>query len=285
MKDLGNPFQEVSNDLLTLDTKMMAHPSALELARALIDKGQAAFRDFDNSLGDEVYFCKPIKKNKTDIFHHEAAVVSTNKNKQVLFSQLFMPCQARQFDLSEFVRHENQSLPPALSDTGNLYPRKKFDLFDILENTIALPDSQPECDVIIIDGAVLVHTLSLSPNTSKTFEEYAVRAKDVVPKIWSYSSKYERTDIVFDVYKTSSLKVEVRLKRGKGSQRKVTDKTKLPPIWFSFLRDNNNKTELFEFPLTRQDKIVSICHDNGVVVTKGEKVLSNKSINFEGLQS
>ena len=25
MKDLGNPFQEVSKDLLTLDTKMIAH--------------------------------------------------------------------------------------------------------------------------------------------------------------------------------------------------------------------------------------------------------------------
>ena len=31
MKDLGNPFQEESKDLLTLDTQNIAHPSAAEL--------------------------------------------------------------------------------------------------------------------------------------------------------------------------------------------------------------------------------------------------------------
>ena len=103
----------------------------------------------------------------------------------------------------------------------------------------------------------------------------------MVPKILSYSSKYERTDIVFDVYKTSSLKTETRSKRGKGSRRRVTDKTKLPPIWSSFLRDSDNKTELFEYLAV---KIVSMCPNNVVVVTKGEAVLSNKSINFDGLQ-
>ena len=31
MKDLGNPFQEESGDLLTLDSKVIAHPSAVDL--------------------------------------------------------------------------------------------------------------------------------------------------------------------------------------------------------------------------------------------------------------
>lgn len=31
MKDLGNRFLEESKDLLTLDTKLIAHPSAAEL--------------------------------------------------------------------------------------------------------------------------------------------------------------------------------------------------------------------------------------------------------------
>lgn len=282
MKDLGNPFQEESKDLLTLDTKIIAHPSAAELVRSHIEKGQAAFKDFFNGLSDQASFYKPIKKNKTDFFRQHAAVASNDKKKQVLksdcnlFSQLFISCQARECDLPEFFSHENQSFPAALSDTGSLHTGKKSDLAGILENTIVLPDSQPECDVIIIDGAALSH--SLSPKTSKTFEEYAVR--DVVPKILSYSSKYKRTDIVFDVYKTSSLKAETRLKRGEGSRRRVTDKTKLPPIWTSFLRDSDNKTELFEY---LADKIVCMCPDNVVVVTKGEQALSNTPINTEGL--
>ena len=93
---------------------------------------------------------------------------------------------------------------------------------------------------------------SLSLKTSKTFEEYAVQ--DVVPKIQMYSSKYERTDIIFDVYWTSSLKAETRSNTGKGDRRRVTDKTKLPLYWKSFLRDSDNKTELFQF---LADKIVT----------------------------
>ncbi|RXN30245.1 Venom prothrombin activator pseutarin-C non-catalytic subunit [Labeo rohita] len=144
------------------------------------------------------------------------------------------------------------------------------------EATISPPDKQPECGAIIIDGSSLVY--SLSPKTSKTFEEYAVQ--DVVPKIQAYSSKYERTDIIFDVYWTSSLKAETRSNRGKGGRRRVTDKTKLPPNWKSFLRDNENKTELFGF---LAEKIVTLCPDNVVVVTKGEQALSNKPISLEGL--
>ena len=58
------------------------------------------------------------------------------------------------------------------------------------------------------------------------------------------------------------------------------EKTKLPPNWKSFLRDNNNKTELFGF---LADKIVTMCPDNVVVVTKGDQALSSRSISFDGL--
>ncbi|KAL0198142.1 hypothetical protein M9458_006682, partial [Cirrhinus mrigala] len=282
MKDLGNPFQEESKDLLTLDTKNIAHPSAAELVRTHLEKGQVAFRDFFNGLGDETSFYRPIKKNKVDFFRQEAASACSDMKKQVLkddcrlFSQLFISCQSRECDLLEFFKHENQSFPAALSDTGKLYYGQKSQLANILEATISPPDKQPECGAIIIDGSSLVY--SLSPKTSKTFEEYAVQ--DVVPKIQAYSSKYERTDIIFDVYWTSSLKAETRSNRGKGGRRRVTDKTKLPPNWKSFLRDNENKTELFGF---LAEKIVTLCPDNVVVVTKGEQALSNKPISLEGL--
>ena len=280
MKDLGNPFQEESKDLLTLDTKTIAHPSAAELVRTHFEKGQLAFRDFFNSLGDEGSFYRPIKKNKVDFFRQEAAVASSDMKKQVLkddcrlFSQLFISCQSRECDLLEFFKHENQSFPAALSDTGKLHSGQKSQLAKLLEATISPPDKQPECDAIIIDGSSLVN--SLSPKTSKTFGEYAVQ--DVVSKIQTYL--YKRTDIIFDVYWTSSLKAETRSNRGKGGRRRVTEKTKLPHNWKSFLRDNDNKTELFGF---LADKIVTLCPDNVVVVTKGDQALSNQPISLEGL--
>ena len=60
----------------------------------------------------------------------------------------------------------------------------------------------------------------------------------------------------------------------------MTDKTKVPPNWKSFLRDNDNKTELFGF---LADQIVKLCPHNVVIVTKGEQVLCNKTASLEGL--
>ena len=74
MKDLANPFQEESKDLLALDTKAIAHPSAAELVRTHFERGKVAFRDFFNGLGDEVSFYRPIKKNQVDLFCQKAAV-------------------------------------------------------------------------------------------------------------------------------------------------------------------------------------------------------------------
>ena len=52
------------------------------------------------------------------------------------------------------------------------------------------------------------------PRTSKTFEDYA--REDILPKIKFYGAIYKRVDVVFDVYKKSTLKGEARMRRGQG---------------------------------------------------------------------
>lgn len=61
----------------------------------------------------------------------------------------------------------------------------------------------------------------------------------------------------------------------------MMEKTKMPSNWKSFLRENN-KTELFGFLV---DKIVTMCPDNVIIVTKGDQALSNRSISLDGLKS
>jgi len=241
------------------------------MVATLYENGRIRFKEFMKGLesGDECTFYEPIKKNKMHFFRHEPEPDTGNLKQNILkedcrlFSKLFISCQSREIDLLEFFHHENQSFPAALSDSGKLHSCQKSQLATILEAHVTLPDAKPEADVIIIDGSALVN--SLPPRTSKTFEEYA--ALDVVPTVQAYSSTYKRTDIVFDVYWSSSLKAETRSKRGIGARRRVTDKGKIPPNWRSFLRDNNNKTELFNF---LADKIVEMCTHNTVIVTREE---------------
>ncbi|CAB1447958.1 unnamed protein product [Pleuronectes platessa] len=93
----------------------------------------------------------------------------------------------------------------------------KSELLHILESGIAKPDVEPKADTIIIDGSAFIN--ANPPRGSKTFRYYA--AEDILPKIQAYCSKYKRVDIVFDVYKKSSLKSETRAQRGKAIRRRV----------------------------------------------------------------
>jgi len=141
---------------------------------------------------------------------------------------------------------------------------------DVLQAKVTLPESRPDSDVLIVDGSSLVN--AVVPKTSKTFEEYAT--KDILPKIEQYSKKHKRTDIIFDVYHKSSLKSEARSKRGKAIRRRVTEKSKTPTNWKSFLRNSANKTELFHF---LADAVAKMTTENVVIVTKEEDALTSAS--------
>ncbi|KAJ8419194.1 hypothetical protein AAFF_G00006930 [Aldrovandia affinis] len=209
MKDMGNPFQEESRDLLSLDTKDIAHHTAAELIGTHLEKCKVRFQEFMKGLEgeEESTFYEPIKKNRVDFFR-----------------------QSRECDLKEFFRHENQSHPAALSDGGKLHTCQKSHLTTILESQVTTPEAEPDADTIIIDGA--------------------------------------------------ALKAETRSKRGRGVRRRVTGKGKIPSNWRNFLRENDNKAELFNF---LADKIARVATPNVVIVTKEEDAVSNRTINLAGV--
>ena len=114
--------------------------------------------------------------------------------------------------MTNFFQHENQSFPASLNDGGRLYSCQKSQHASILEDYVTNAENVPEASVIVLDGSALIN--SLLPRISKTFDEYA--ELEVVPKVQAYSSKYNRTEIVFDVYKEKSLKPE---KKGRNEVR------------------------------------------------------------------
>ena len=170
--------------------------------------------------------------------------------------------------MQEFFKHENQSHPASLSDTGKLHTCQKSQLVEILEAQVNISAREPKGDAIIIDGSALIN--ALPPRSSKTFDDYA--KEEIIPKVESYGARYERVDVVFDVYKKSSLKSETRSKRGQGIRRRVTGTNKTPGNWQSFLRDASNKTELFHF---LAEKMCEAETTSTVIVTKGEDAISN----------
>ena len=73
MKEMGNPFQDETADLLTLGTKIIATPDSGNMVTSHYKTGQSRFKAFIGGLekGDEGLFYKSIKKNTFDFFQHK----------------------------------------------------------------------------------------------------------------------------------------------------------------------------------------------------------------------
>lgn len=70
MREMGNPFQEDSSDLLVLHTKDIANPTTAAIISTHHTRGKAQFKSFMEDLQrqDENTFYQPIKKNHTAFF-------------------------------------------------------------------------------------------------------------------------------------------------------------------------------------------------------------------------
>ena len=110
----------------------------------------------------------------------------------------------------------------------------KYDILKCLESDFSdsISDAVPSTDVVILDGAFIVH--SLRPGETSTFQEYAEQV--FVPYVIAC------LDILSDVYKQNSLKSSTREVRGSGMRCRVSSITKIPSNWQGFPRVDENKT-------------------------------------------
>ena len=154
-------------------------------------------------------------------------------------------------------------LPPSVMGV-NFNTCLKSQLTEILHAQVDMPERAPEGEVIIVVGSAMVN--SIPPRTSKKFEDYA--REDILPKIKFNGATYKRVDAVFDVvYRKSTVKGEARVIR-----RSVTGTSKTPINLRSFLRDDDNKTELFQF---LADRICQTQTTSTIIVKKEGCVICN----------
>ena len=106
----------------------------------------------------------------------------------------------------------------------------------------------------------------LKPVAAKTFENCAVKV--FLSRQLQYVS---RVDIVWDQYLQNSLKSQTRNKSGKGIRRRVNASTNMPSNWQQFLREEDNKTELFAFLVEHIRHI--LVPDKQVVTTNRSEVV------------
>ena len=277
IEELGNPFEEKSQDLLVLDTKEIADSAVVNTIFNAKYIGQDQFKAFTKEclIDRTKSIDDTIHRNKLPLFGIPVSKASKGKQQLKslkcdveLFSLLYIGCQTRDGNLEAFFRHENQACPPSLFVTGKLHLGTKSDMLVCLDGLSEAQYEAPIVSFVVIDGAAVVQMLK--PGTAETFEQYAHQG--FLPYISGQLQHVSRLDLVWDSYAVDSLKATARAKRGKGVRQRVANSAPIPRNWKTFLCVDLNKKELFSF---LSKALIEVCKHDGkeLVVTDGDEVL------------
>jgi len=280
--EFGNPFADSSGKLLTICTRQAADEEGVQQLLNLEGFGSNRYESF---VSERFYadkdFGEPITKVAIDLFGKSRRMKKNTKPlvkcTSSLLQKVFISCHVRGKEtLRQFFKHETTTWPVSLSSNGSLRSTTKSALLPVLKNYGVSQRPAPPCDVYIIDGPALLQMLKPRGDVN-TFDQYI--AEVVIPYITRKAAVYKRVDIVFDVYRPTSIKAFVRKRRGSGYPVDVTRHTRLPPNWSEFLRNDGNKTALF---LLVQEAVISSVAPSlaTVVVTSLDKAVCNQTLNM-----
>ena len=126
LKDVGNPFDNDSNDLIDLETKIVVPETIAQNLYKLEYVGEKQFRDFfeQRAWKRSVPLSDTISKNELSLFKTVRSYSASKKDEQLNtakynvshFPRLFIACQIPESDLGNFFAHGNQPNLPTLSD-------------------------------------------------------------------------------------------------------------------------------------------------------------------------
>ena len=281
---MGNPFLEDSPDLIALDTKEIMSEEVSHSMMQAEQLGISQYNQFVKEVFDDQSksIFDTLPRNNVKLFGSSLAIdkkgctkVQSLKNDSSLFSRLYIVSQSRDGDLKEFFSHENQSHPPSLSNNGRLRQGKKSELVNCLD--LQFENDAPCVDAKILDGSVIVNVINTK--TLRTFEDFA---NEFSKYIENQLMNANRIDIVFDTYSTNSLKEGVREARGSGTRHRVGSQIKIPANWNSFLRNSDNKSNLYEYLANCVNSYFG-ARNKDVFVTLADGVLTNSDSNISSI--
>ncbi len=199
-------------------------------------------------------FHHKIKKNKLKTFtdirrrprsqgHAKEVVLKAERN---LFGQMVLVAESRKLQVSDVLAHPLGPLPWALANgDGSLRKTNKAALARELEKNVSPAGVIPDPLATIIDGMSLVQKLK---GNDKTFSQLAESA---LAHVFQECAKSRRIDVIFGVYKETSIKDAERAIRSAETGihfRNIQTGHNIQQ-WRKLLCSSSNKTSLIKFPV------------------------------------
>ncbi len=139
---MGNPFEDESTDLLRLHNKDVMDSASIQCLTTIQAQGKDQYDTFiqERLKSQTKTISDVIKSNKVILFKELPQRKQSKTDQKVIllknelsyFARLYVACQTRSGNLSEFFKHGNQPFPPSLSSYGTLRQGKKADLMECL---------------------------------------------------------------------------------------------------------------------------------------------------------
>jgi hypothetical protein len=248
-----DPFDS-NTDLVSISSGTLASADvAADLMRAQ-SAGEEAHATFklERLESNVVKFHDPLRKMKLKTFTDMKKSVSCKTNdKNIilrgdknLFGKIIFLSQKRSLDMKKVLSHPLGPTPFELANAdGSIRKNNKSSLAanifkDVSSNVIVKHPA-----ACIIDGMSLVHRLP--PNITKLGQAAQTLLKIVI----SSSGDCERVDVVFDVYKSVTIKGTERQRRSVGSTTTYSNLQSGHDIrqWSKFLSVSENKSQFIRF--------------------------------------
>eukprot|EP00745_Piridium_sociabile_P027749 TRINITY_DN44663_c0_g1_i3.p1 TRINITY_DN44663_c0_g1~~TRINITY_DN44663_c0_g1_i3.p1 ORF type:complete len:1606 (-),score=395.32 TRINITY_DN44663_c0_g1_i3:590-5317(-) len=251
-----NPMSPEEQDLVGLSTGTIATPDVTKDLLEAHQTGESKYQSFKQTRLDgdppTVQFHDTMKKLNLKTFSsvgkknvHGKKVQDVVKADRKLFGQMILVAERRNLHMRDVLKHPLGPLPWSLANIdSSLRKTNKSALAVELEKSVSCAEDIPRPSACVIDGMNLVYRMN---GNNKTFAQLAESALHQVLNEGAHS---QRIDVVFDVYRKTSIKDAERCKRGADTStilyKNLSGDHNIQQ-WRKFLCRPGNKSSLIKF--------------------------------------
>ena len=201
---------------MSISTGTVASPDVSTDLLAEREKGEHAYKEFEQRMQKGDCFHDPIKKIKFKTFTTMKSKPAKGKTKEIvvkadrrLFGNMVLIAQSRKLEMRDVLSHPLGPLPWALSNgDGTMKKTNKAVLSKHLESKVLPVEEVPHPNATIIFAMALMNKLQ---GDIRTFSELS---DHVFSQMFHAGHGSDRIDVVFDVYHSDSIKSAERIQRG-----------------------------------------------------------------------